>query len=91
MLDRRFILESPELVQQNCDRRGVKVDVARFVELETQRRTLQAEVEELKASEHRANVDLTKANQEIVTMTSRVLAQQKREEKLNRRIYNFHR
>jgi seryl-tRNA synthetase len=47
MLDRRFILENPELVQQNCDRRGVKTDVARFVQLETQRRNLQAEVEEL--------------------------------------------
>jgi seryl-tRNA synthetase len=47
MLDRRFVLENPELVQQNCDRRGVKVDVSRFVQLETQRRALQAEVEEL--------------------------------------------
>jgi seryl-tRNA synthetase len=47
MLDRRFVLENPEIVQQNCDRRGVKVDVARFVQLETERRTMQAEVEEL--------------------------------------------
>jgi seryl-tRNA synthetase len=47
MLDRRFILESPDLVQLNCDRRGVKADVARFVELETQRRELQSEIEEL--------------------------------------------
>ena len=47
MLDKRFILESPELVQQNCDRRGVKADVSRFVELESQRRKLQAEIEEL--------------------------------------------
>jgi seryl-tRNA synthetase len=47
MLDKRFILENPELVQENCNRRGVKVDVARFVELESQRRKLQAEVEEL--------------------------------------------
>jgi seryl-tRNA synthetase len=47
MLDRRFVLENPDLVQQNCDRRGVKVDVARFVQLETQRRALQTEVEEL--------------------------------------------
>jgi seryl-tRNA synthetase len=47
MLDRRFILENPELVQENCNRRGAKVDVARFVELESQRRTLQAEIEEL--------------------------------------------
>lgn len=47
MLDRRFILENPELVQRNCDNRGVKVDVARFVDLESQRRKMQAEVEEL--------------------------------------------
>jgi seryl-tRNA synthetase len=47
MLDKRLILETPELVQENCDRRGAKVDVARFVELESQRRKLQAEVEEL--------------------------------------------
>jgi seryl-tRNA synthetase len=47
MLDKRFILENAELVQENCNRRGVKVDVARFVELESQRRRLQAEIEEL--------------------------------------------
>src|SRR4026209_1063893 len=47
MLDKRFILENPQLVQQNCDHRGVKVDVARFADLESQRRKLQAEVEEL--------------------------------------------
>jgi seryl-tRNA synthetase len=47
MLDKRFILENPEVVQENCDRRGVKADVARFVDLESQRRKLQAEIEEL--------------------------------------------
>jgi seryl-tRNA synthetase len=47
MLDKRLILEEPLLVQENCVRRGVKVDVGRFVELESQRRKLQAEVEEL--------------------------------------------
>jgi seryl-tRNA synthetase len=47
MLDKRLILEEPALVQENCDRRGAKVDVARFVELESQRRKRQAEVEEL--------------------------------------------
>src|SRR5262245_53409845 len=46
MLDKRFILENPQLVQENCDHRGVKVDVSRFVDLESQRRKLQAEVEE---------------------------------------------
>lgn len=47
MLDKRFILENAEAVQENCDRRGVKVDVSRFVELESQRRKLQVEIEEL--------------------------------------------
>jgi seryl-tRNA synthetase len=47
MLDKRFILENAQVVQENCTRRGVKVDVDRFVDLESQRRKLQAEVEEL--------------------------------------------
>jgi seryl-tRNA synthetase len=47
MLDKRFILENAAVVQENCTRRGVKVDVDRFVDLESQRRKLQAEIEEL--------------------------------------------
>ena len=47
MLDKRFILENAELVQQNCDARGMKADVARYVKLETECRSLQQEVEEL--------------------------------------------
>ena len=47
MLDKRFILENPKIVQENSDRRGVRVDVSRFVELESQRRKLQSELEEL--------------------------------------------
>src|SRR3954467_2229234 len=47
MLDKRFILENAQLVQQNCDRRGVRADVSRFVDLESQRRKLQTEIEEL--------------------------------------------
>ncbi len=47
MLDKRFILENAELVQQNCDHRGVGIDVARYVQLETGCRQLQKEVEDL--------------------------------------------
>jgi seryl-tRNA synthetase len=47
MLDKRFILENPELVQQNCDERGMRADVGRYVQLETQCRSLQQEIEEL--------------------------------------------
>jgi seryl-tRNA synthetase len=46
MLDKRFILENPELVQRNCDDRGMRADVTRFVQLETQCRGLQQEIEE---------------------------------------------
>ena len=34
MLDRKFIVENADLVEQNCVNRGVKVDVHRFVQLE---------------------------------------------------------
>ncbi|TWT47302.1 serine--tRNA ligase [Botrimarina hoheduenensis] len=47
MLDTRFVLENPEAVQKNCVARGVKADLGRFVELETRRRALQQEAEEL--------------------------------------------
>ena len=47
MLDHKFIVENPELVKQNCDHRGVKADVDRFVDLEGQRKAKQAELDEL--------------------------------------------
>ena len=47
MLDRKFLLENAELVQQNCENRGVPAEVDRFVELESMRREKQVEVEEL--------------------------------------------
>jgi len=47
MLDRKFIVENAELVQQNCRNRNVTVDVARLVELDTQRREKLNEVQEL--------------------------------------------
>ncbi len=44
MLDKRFILDNVELVQTNCEHRGVKVDVGQFAELENNRRELQTRV-----------------------------------------------
>lgn len=46
MLDKRFILENADLVQKNCDDRGAKADVHRYVELELACRRLQQEIEE---------------------------------------------
>jgi seryl-tRNA synthetase len=47
MLDKRFILDNADLVQKNCDVRGVKADVHRYVQLETECRQMQQQIEEL--------------------------------------------
>ncbi len=47
MLDKKFILENPDVVQKNCTNRGVKADVHRYVELESECRRIQQEIEEL--------------------------------------------
>ena len=47
MLDRKFIAENAEKVQQNCTHRGMKVDIDRYVELERLRKSRKAEIDEL--------------------------------------------
>jgi seryl-tRNA synthetase len=47
MLDRKFIIENAELVKANCENRGVPADVDRFVEIETRRREMQSQLEDL--------------------------------------------
>ncbi|WP_425401028.1 serine--tRNA ligase [Aeoliella sp.] len=64
MLDPRFILENVELVQENCDIRGVKADVARYAKLETERRALQQEVEELSRQANQVSPKIGKAKDE---------------------------
>src|SRR3954465_1071849 len=64
MLDKRFILENAQAVQDNCDRRGVKVDVSRFVDLESQRRKLQVEVEELSRLANQVSKSIGQAKDE---------------------------
>jgi seryl-tRNA synthetase len=66
MLDRRFVADNIDLVQENCRRRGAKVDVHRFADLESKRRTKQAEIEELnrKANEVSKSIGKAKDNDE---------------------------
>lgn len=47
MLDRKFIVENAELVQQNCANRGITADVDLLLELERQRREKLNQVQEL--------------------------------------------
>lgn len=61
MLDKRYITEHLEEVQQNCDRRGVKVDVDRFLELDAERKAIQQEVEELSRQANEVSKSIGKA------------------------------
>ncbi|MGI9456584.1 MAG: hypothetical protein ACR2NU_08485, partial [Aeoliella sp.] len=64
MLDRRFILDNVAQVQQNCEFRGVKANVARFAQLETERRELQQEIEELSRQANTVSKSIGKAKDE---------------------------
>src|SRR5690606_35402880 len=79
MLDKRFILENPELVQQNCHQRGAKADVARFVTLENERRQLQQEVEELSRQGNLVSKSIGKARDDAERETRKEEGRQLRE------------
>jgi seryl-tRNA synthetase len=64
MLDKRFILDNPDLVQENCNHRGIKVDVARFVQLELDRRQLQLDMEDLSRQANVVSKSIAQANDE---------------------------
>lgn len=61
MLDRRFVLENVELVDENCRRRGAQADVHRFAELETSRKAKQIEVDELNRQANAVSKSIGKA------------------------------
>ncbi|MEM9644641.1 MAG: serine--tRNA ligase, partial [Planctomycetota bacterium] len=73
MLDRKFILQNPELVTANSERRGVSCDVNRIVELETQRiqKLRQAEDLNRQANETSKGIGKAKDNDERQVMIAR--------------------
>ncbi|MDR2117605.1 MAG: serine--tRNA ligase [Planctomycetaceae bacterium] len=68
MLDRKFILENIESVKLNCQNRGVIVDVDRFVVLETERKSLQQQLERLQteANSISKSIGLAKSSEEKI-------------------------
>lgn len=81
MLDKRFVLENIELVQKNCTDRGVKANVARFAELEAQRRELQQEVEELNRQANAVSKTIGKAKDDAEREARKEEGRQLREAK----------
>lgn len=67
MLDTKFIKENLELVEKNNKSRNVKVDLKKLLDLDTQRKTLQTEVEGLR--NERKKISKTKPTDvEIIEM-----------------------
>jgi len=61
MLDRKFIVDNAEQVKENCKNRGVEVDVNRFVELESRRKSLQVDIDELNRQANQVAKSIGKA------------------------------
>jgi len=81
MLDKRFILENPELVQKNCTDRGVKTDVARYVDLENQCKQLQQSIEELSRQANVVSKSIGKAKDDAEREQRKDEGRQLREQK----------
>lgn len=61
MLDRKLIIENADQVKENCTNRGVEIDVDRFIELETRRKKLQVDVDELNRQANQVSKSIGKA------------------------------
>lgn len=64
MLDRRFVLDNVNAVRDNCERRGIHLDLSRFVFLEEQRKRLQQQVDDLNRSANDVAKSIPKAAKE---------------------------
>ncbi|UUO05543.1 serine--tRNA ligase [Blastopirellula sp. J2-11] len=64
MLDRKFVLDNVDLVQENCRLRGVDADVAKVAALETARRQKQQETEDFNRRANETSKLIGKASAE---------------------------
>ncbi|TWT30797.1 serine--tRNA ligase [Blastopirellula retiformator] len=64
MLDRKFVLDNVDLVQENCEKRGVTADVAKVAALETERRQKQQETEDFNRRANETSKQIGKASAE---------------------------
>jgi len=81
MLDKKFVLANAQLVQQNCEHRGVKADVARFVSLETECREIQQEIEELSRQANAVSKSIGQAKDDAEREQRKEEGRQLREQK----------
>ncbi|WP_319541720.1 serine--tRNA ligase [uncultured Pseudodesulfovibrio sp.] len=60
MLDLKMMQKNPEIVRESLKKRGSKIDVQEFVDLDTRRKKLIAEVEALKAEKNAVGPEIAK-------------------------------
>ncbi|NDV18838.1 serine--tRNA ligase [Pseudodesulfovibrio sp. JC047] len=60
MLDLKMMQKNPERVRESLKKRGSKIDVQEFIDLDTRRRALIAEVESLKAEKNSVGPEIAK-------------------------------
>lgn len=58
MLDIQFIRDNPDLVQEKSNQKGVKADIKQLLELDTQRRSQLAKIDELRAKRNAQAAEL---------------------------------
>lgn len=81
MLDKRYVIENADLVQTNCENRGVKADVSHFVSLDAERKALTQQVEELSRQANEVSKSIGKAKDEAEREERKAKGRELREQK----------
>jgi seryl-tRNA synthetase len=64
MLDIKFIRENPEKVKEGCQKKGVRVDVDRILEIDKKKRETITALEDMRAKKNKASKDIAEAKSE---------------------------
>lgn len=81
MLDKRYVIENADLVQTNCENRGVKADISHFVSLDAERKALTQQVEELSRQANEVSKSIGKAKDEAEREERKAKGRELREQK----------
>jgi len=81
MLDRKYIVDNADQVIENCQRRGVPEDVAQLIELETKRRDLLQQVQELNRQANEVSKSIGKAQDDAEREARKEEGRQLRQQK----------
>src|SRR5258708_674979 len=57
MLDVKFIRENPDKVKEACEKKGAKVNIDEFLDVDGKRRKMMATIEELRAKQNKITKD----------------------------------